>query len=541
MTANPERAERTASALFVFTDDLDVTNRLYFDLLDAEGLNSWGTPEKPSLALHREPHRRTISPRDAPPARRGSPRADRAPARRKPSSRIGRTTSQDADVDRSRDRDRRDRVAWRSDSTTRSRRGHCSTRRRTTRSLPAAQRPRRHDREGCDRGPSWSCPTTAEIARTYESYERLFDPELARRARFPIANPAVVRMQAVFATLDWLGSRTTGQAHRCGACCERPQAPAQSGERDRQRQRWRTAARDRSRGPRAPVEPRRPPSPGALGQARSHRQRDLLGATAAAADDGRFQRPSAACDRVAHLELGPQVGTWWGWAAARVRRESPLRRSRTAGDHGRHARPDAHEDEHHEPMRAVQALNAYAPGRVSHRLTIAHRYARHWVAPPSLNADGHAAMDIHAFSSEFEELGVFATQAQHPVRVVRPLHHPGVSPAKRGSKQFARTPEMERGNGPFGRHAARVRAARGEPPCRPDRPSGFLHAWRPLPCRGSALGNGGRDRVACSVGIEARDGGLYRPGSRRPTDRDWPGHGRRRRGGRREPPESARH
>ena len=28
--------------LFTFTDDLDVTNRLYFDLLDAEGLDSWG-------------------------------------------------------------------------------------------------------------------------------------------------------------------------------------------------------------------------------------------------------------------------------------------------------------------------------------------------------------------------------------------------------------------------------------------------------------------------------------------------------------------
>ena len=32
------------SRLFVFTDDLDVTNRLYFDLLDAEGRDSWGHP-----------------------------------------------------------------------------------------------------------------------------------------------------------------------------------------------------------------------------------------------------------------------------------------------------------------------------------------------------------------------------------------------------------------------------------------------------------------------------------------------------------------
>ena len=33
------------SKVFLFTDDLDVTNRLYFDLLDAEGLNSWGGPD----------------------------------------------------------------------------------------------------------------------------------------------------------------------------------------------------------------------------------------------------------------------------------------------------------------------------------------------------------------------------------------------------------------------------------------------------------------------------------------------------------------
>ena len=38
---------------FVFTDDLDVTNRLYFNLLDAEGLDSWGRPnqQKPNGSL----------------------------------------------------------------------------------------------------------------------------------------------------------------------------------------------------------------------------------------------------------------------------------------------------------------------------------------------------------------------------------------------------------------------------------------------------------------------------------------------------------
>ena len=39
---DPPATSAFGSRLFVFTDDLDVTNRLYFDLLDAEGRNSWG-------------------------------------------------------------------------------------------------------------------------------------------------------------------------------------------------------------------------------------------------------------------------------------------------------------------------------------------------------------------------------------------------------------------------------------------------------------------------------------------------------------------
>ena len=37
---------RSASRLFAFTDDLDVTNRLFFDLLDAEGSTSLGDRNK---------------------------------------------------------------------------------------------------------------------------------------------------------------------------------------------------------------------------------------------------------------------------------------------------------------------------------------------------------------------------------------------------------------------------------------------------------------------------------------------------------------
>ena len=60
----------------------------------------------------------------------------------------------------------------------------------------------------------WTIVVLSDYGRdrvTYQSYERLFDPELTPRS-LPIANPAVVRMQAVFATMDWLSTRLRGDA-----------------------------------------------------------------------------------------------------------------------------------------------------------------------------------------------------------------------------------------------------------------------------------------------------------------------------------------
>jgi hypothetical protein len=97
---DPPSSGAFGQRLFTFTDDLDVTNRLYFDLLDAEGLNSWGNPEKASLAALRSPVGGDLQ------ARRAAGqlwdalepighRLDEGTH-----TRIGRTTSQDADVDR---------------------------------------------------------------------------------------------------------------------------------------------------------------------------------------------------------------------------------------------------------------------------------------------------------------------------------------------------------------------------------------------------------------------------------------------------------
>ena len=86
--------------LFAFTDDLDVVNRFYFDLLDAEGLDSYGRPrERIPLAFLRRPDNDVANRRDGGQSWEALARLGH---RLEGDSRatVGRTTSQDAGVDR---------------------------------------------------------------------------------------------------------------------------------------------------------------------------------------------------------------------------------------------------------------------------------------------------------------------------------------------------------------------------------------------------------------------------------------------------------
>ena len=88
------------SKTFVFTDALDVLNRLYFDIGDAEGVDSWGRPVKDSLATLRDPASIT-SGSDAPVGQSWDlPVAIGHPLGSGSRLRIGRTSSQDVGVDR---------------------------------------------------------------------------------------------------------------------------------------------------------------------------------------------------------------------------------------------------------------------------------------------------------------------------------------------------------------------------------------------------------------------------------------------------------
>ncbi|MFD6677671.1 protein DpdJ [Rhodococcus zopfii] len=192
---------------FIFTDDLDVTNRLYYDLLDAEGqrLGSYGRPApaaKAPLAALRNPAlgggvaRRIAGQSWDLPARLGHPIDDNGRLR------VGRTSSQDTGVDSA----SQVTVATASlevgfdDPEVGAVIQHKAPR-------DMAQFLQRKGRAGRPRGMR---PLTLIVLSdygrdrsAYEGWDSLFEPVLPRRT-LPIHNRAVLRMHATQSLLEWI-------------------------------------------------------------------------------------------------------------------------------------------------------------------------------------------------------------------------------------------------------------------------------------------------------------------------------------------------
>jgi hypothetical protein len=202
--------------VFVFTDKLDVTNRLYWDLLDAEGWWERNRPKNRRILTLAHLRAEQQSRRD-PVAREGAPERD-APGQwwwlaerlgrdldGDEQLVVGRTSSQDAGVDEDAD------VIV---ATATLEVGYDD---------PAVgavlQHKAPHDlgrfvqrRGRAGRDPSmrpWTVVVLSDWGRDrvhWELYDQLFDPQL-QASHLPLRNRYVLRMQAVYATLDWLGSR----------------------------------------------------------------------------------------------------------------------------------------------------------------------------------------------------------------------------------------------------------------------------------------------------------------------------------------------
>jgi hypothetical protein len=76
----------------------------------------------------------------------------------------------------------------------------------------------------------------------------------------------------------------------------------------------------------------------------------------------------------------------------------------------------------------VLSLTAYAPGRVSHRLTVGNRFARHWVEPPPLD-DGEGSLEVATLCDAYTQLDDVVVDGA-AVAVVRPTAVRVVQPAE---------------------------------------------------------------------------------------------------------------
>jgi DEAD/DEAH box helicase len=403
------------SKAFVFTDDLDVTNRLYHAMRDAEGLGPYRQERRPGatpLAALRSTTRDDVS------ARRQDGQAwDLAESIGHDLSgetllNVTRVSSQDAGVN-----DRSDLIvataslevgfndaevgavlqhkAPREDAAFVQRRGRAG-RTRTMR--------------------PWTVVTLSDFGRdrfAYDAYDVLFDPALRPRP-LPISNRAVLRMQATYAWLDWTARRL---------------APSQ-----RYSSVWRALA-----------------GPG--GGRTAAVQREAI----ATLIEQTLDEPAVLADLAAHLRRALDVteeqveAVLWEPPRALVTAVLPtaLRRlrsewyhpTRNGGGVGRDFRapydplPDfvppnlfselslpevqvttppqsrvASEEVH--PVPILQAIRTFAPGNVSLRFAVERRGARSWVAPP----EPGGTVDLSSFVPRAEVLGLASHREDGVIR-----------------------------------------------------------------------------------------------------------------------------
>lgn len=199
---------------FVFADNLDVINRLYFDLLSAEGRNSYGDPDMRrapdgGLAVLREIGNSTARYANGQDWRFCEDLHNGLRQRLV----VKRVSSQDRGVDPSADVVVATAVleVGFDDPAVGAVIQHKAPR-------GMAGFLQRKGRGGRTRGMRpWTVVVLSDYGRdraTYQSYDLLFDPELPVRT-LPLANRYVTRMQAVFATIDYLGSKLEGAPVGC--------------------------------------------------------------------------------------------------------------------------------------------------------------------------------------------------------------------------------------------------------------------------------------------------------------------------------------
>ena len=412
--------------VFLFTDDLDVTNRLFHNLLDAEALNEGGRPipkRQPLAALRSSAGSDSILRLQAGQSWKLAEQVGHSDLA-EPLV-IGRTSSQDTGVEQDTDvivATAALEVGY-NDPTVGAVMQHKAPR-------DMASFLQRRGRAGRDRRMRpWTVVVLSDYGRdriAYQGYELLFDPVLENRS-LPIRNRYVLRIQAVFALMDWMG----GKARDAD-----PQFPPGSV--------WRDFST---------------PNTGEAWDApRLQRQQEEMKLLLQLLDEG---DPALAIELREYLMKALQVSAeeaealLWEPPRALMTAVLPtlLRRLERNWEGG--AGKDYHVFDHplpefvprslfsdlnlpevvvaipanrrgetpsDQPMPIVQAIREFAPGRVTRRFGVDRADVSHWVAPPDLGTR-EQDLPVQRFCAEFEDLGsvqVFTADGVEELRCVRP-------------------------------------------------------------------------------------------------------------------------
>lgn len=404
--------------LFLFTDDLDVTNRMYFAMLDAEGRNSWGNfdaqnhPQgglailrRPSASLLRKLHGQDWqAPLDIGHELNSTDRKA-----------VGRVMSSDPGVGQNLDvvvATATLEVGF-NDPLVGAVIQHKAPR-------DVAQFLQRKGRAGRSRKMRpWTIVVLSDYGRdrvAYQGYDLLFDPELAVRS-LPTGNRYVRRIQSVYATYDYLAQQLNAAPD--GSVWRNLSGPTDWGpDQNRQGRMGRAILRILSE----PAE--RDRYAAFLGRALrlDEREVELL----------LWDYPRPLLTEVLPTALR-RLETGWrseGAASETVVVNSPLPEFAPANlfsdlnlpevfvglpARGGQAPPPP------QVMPILQAMRDFAPGRVSRRFALSHAAERHWVCP-TLDANPRQTINL-ASIMETELLGDWAVNT--PAGVYRyPVYRP---------------------------------------------------------------------------------------------------------------------
>ncbi|RKH43189.1 DEAD/DEAH box helicase [Corallococcus sp. AB050B] len=429
--------------VYCFTDDLDVTNRLYHDLRSAEGFSPWGRPEKAPLAALR-----------VPPETDGHSQFVAGQSWRlcvelghdlSQPLQVSRTSSQDAGVDRDSDvvvataslevgyNDPEvgavmQHKAPRDVASFLQRRGRAG-RRRTMR--------------------PWTVVVLSDYGRdrlAYQGYDQLFDPQLEGRT-LPVLNRHVLRMQATYALMDWVATKLQVNIGRGSVWIDftKPAKAATAGE-ERQWQEAEFLER-------------------LLNEESLRRELEVYLSKALQISSEEvtailWEPPRALMTSVVPTQLR-RLRSKWGRVPVREgeglqdlqARSAPLPDFVPENLFSDLNLPEvtivtppeaSGGDERFEAMPIVQAMRLLAPGNVTRRFAINRGDIKHWIAPPNL-VDPLQDMPIESWCAKSDGVGIFQVFQNGQVvqvRCIRPWEvkaqftERAILPSSRGSLEW---------------------------------------------------------------------------------------------------------